>query len=327
MSACKAVPLGSLVDEARAMEGDASIINKVALLLFQKYQLLDVPVAVSKWFPLDMADYLRARGAKLEVCELFLPERIKKSRAEVEHIRESLRWTCAAFERIENILHESKIKEDSLVFRGEILTSEVLKREVERILFDCDMEDAEGMIISSGYQAAMPHHEGAGPIRPRTSIVCDIFPRNRTSGYFADMTRTYVKGAPPERLSKMYDAVAKAQDAAFKVIKAGVRASDAHAAAEKVIQEAGFDVGPFGQTQGRDQGFIHGLGHGLGLDVHEAPSVGPHSRTILGAGTVITVEPGLYYPEWGGVRLEDVVVVTEQGCENLTNYSRKLEIN
>ena len=185
-------------------------------------------------------------------------------------------------------------------------------------MFDAGMEDVEGMIISSGVQASMPHHKGSGPLHAHKPLVCDLFFRSRSNRYFADMTRTYVKGTPSDDVRKMHMAVAAAQMAAFAQIRPGVAAADVHAAAAQEITDAGFDVG--------EQGFIHGLGHGLGLQLHELPNVGPNSKDILEAGHVITVEPGLYYKEHGGVRLEDVVVVTEHGFENLTDYDSELVV-
>ena len=316
--AFKAVAVGQLLEEARALSGDTALSNKLALILFRKYDVLHKSIAVSTHFPLAMAEYLRSHGATLVIKEPFILEREQKSVEEVAHIRESIRRTCTAFECIEDIIRESAIKDDFLLFQGRTLTSEYIKKRVDEILIGQDMENSEGFIISCGQHAAMPHHRGAGFIRPNQTIVCDIFPRNRTSGYFADMTRTYVKGSPTKQVRKMYNAVRDSQDEAIKVLKSGMLAKDAYAVSVKVIQDAGFDVG--------ERGYMHGLGHGLGLDVHEVPFLNQHTTAVLKVGNIVTVEPGLYYPEWGGVRLEDVVVVTENSCENLTNYERELVI-
>ena len=128
------------------------------------------------------------------------------------------------------------------------------------------------------------------------------------------MTRTYVKGAPSEKLQKMYDAVREAQEAGIEAIKPGVSTKDVHALVSGVFIKAGFEVGT--------KGFVHGTGHGLGLDIHEDPRINDRSDIVLMQGHVVTVEPGLYYPELGGVRIEDVVCVTENGCRNLTNYPK-----
>lgn len=312
------VLLNPLFDEAHQMPDQTSLTNKLALVLFQKYHLLGKPVQVSRHFPLDMADYLRSKGAILDVTVPFSPERMKKTPEEIEYIRDSLRRTQMTFRWIEEVLRESEIQDDTLFCKGTLLTSEFLKFEVDRVLLEEDMVNVEGIIISCGKHAAIPHHPGHGPIRPHQTIVCDIFPRRRSNGYFADMTRTYVKGTPSQQVQKMYEAVKASQDKGFELIKPGIMGKDVHSSCAQVLIDHGFHVG--------EKGFNHGLGHGLGLEVHEDPSAGSTSTTALEAGHVLTVEPGLYYPEWGGVRIEDVVVVTENGSKNLTNYPRDLII-
>lgn len=295
-----------------------SAMGKLAYVILKDFDLLGSTIEVSRRFPLDVADYLRLQGVTLHIKTPFMPERSRKSAEEIGYIRSAQETTGRAFTLIENILRNSGIVNDSIIYKREILTGEFLKREAGSFLYTNGMDDPEGMIISSGRQAAMPHHKGKGLILPHQTIVCDIFPRSRESGYFADMTRTYAKGIPSPQAIKMYEAVKNAQDKALDLVKPGASAKDIHNAAAKVIKSAGFDVGK--------KGFIHSLGHGLGLDVHEAPSISSSSIDILEVGNVITIEPGLYYPEYGGVRLEDVVVVTENGFENLTNYPRNFTI-
>jgi len=322
----EAVVLDDLIRKSRNLQlPNTSPLNKLALTLFQEYELLHKQVTVSKHFPLDLADFLRSQGANLTVTDQFMPERRRKTSEEIAHIREAVRQTYTAFELIETVLRQSVIKGDTLEYEGEVLTSEYLRQEVELHLFKQGLESPEGLIISCGPHAAMPHHGGTGPIRPHQTIVCDIFPRDRVSGYFADITRTFVKGTPSVKAIAMYEAVKSAQMEATKAVKPGIAASEVHAVAADIIKAAGFDTGDKSLPAGR-QGFIHGLGHGVGLEVHESPSVSPYSNDTLEEGDIITVEPGLYYPEWGGVRLEDVVAVTLNGYENLTNYPRNFII-
>ncbi len=317
-SGIEAVALEPFWEEAKKIEGEGSGLCKLALVVFQQYQLIHTTVEVARSFPLDVADYVRARGASLVVVYPFVPARAKKSAEELSYMRENLNSTKEAFEYIEHVLRESKIEGDVLVYRGNTLASEYLKAEVEKLLFEKGMDDVEGMIISSGLQSSMPHHKGSGVIQANTSIICDLFFRNRHNRYFADMTRTYVKGTPSKKLRDMYDAVQKAQDAAFAAIRPGISAKSAYEESAKAIRDAGFDVG--------DRGYIHSLGHGLGLELHEALSAGPNSNDVLESGHVLTVEPGLYYQDEGGVRIEDVIVVTEGGFENLTNYPREFVV-
>jgi Xaa-Pro aminopeptidase len=315
----KSVPLKPLAEEAKKLKFRTSDRNKLAYYIFKKYGLMGKKVEVPIHFPLDMADFLRKKGAKLIPTFPLFPERAVKTKEEIKFIKESLAHTKMAFRIIENILQKSKIRGNKIYYKNKILTSEFLKQGAEYALIKKGMFDILGMIVSTGGQTAIPHHSGSGPIRPHETIVCDIFPRHRTSGYFADMTRTYVKGQPSPEIQRMYGIVLKAQQTAIKKIRAGVSAKEIYDAAADVILKNGYHIG--------ETGFIHGLGHGVGLDIHEKPSLKPHSEDILEAGNVITIEPGLYYPKIGGVRIEDMVLVTKTGCRNLTNYPKKLIIS
>lgn len=307
------VLLNPLFTDAQNISGDGSLACKLALSILQRYDLVNATIEVPAYFPLDMADYLRGKGVQIKIRSPFFPARAIKSAQEVVAIRESLHRTHAAFECVERMLRESTIQSDTIVYRGEVLTSERIKQEVERIMLDRDLVNTDGIIISCGAHAAIPHHPGSGPLRPHQTIVCDIFPRHRASGYYADMTRTYVKGSPSPDITRMYDAVRTAQERAITAVRDGARTAEIHALCVDAFETSGFYTN-------EDGGFLHATGHGLGLDVHEAPAVTGGSPTTLTEGNVITIEPGLYYPELGGVRLEDVVHVTVSGCENLTQY-------
>ncbi len=313
----EAHPLEPYLAKASSLPGEGTRTQKAILLILSEHGLVANSVTVSRDFPLDLADYLRRNEVILSVGDIA-PERARKDAREIESIRKACDAVSRAFSFIEATLEKSAIEGESLVRDGHPLTSEDLKGEVELLLYKEGFENPDGIIISSGIQAATPHHSGSGPFRPHQTIVCDIFPRGRESRYFSDMSRTYVKGKPSPDAVRMYEAVQEAQEAAFERIRSGIEAKEVHEAAAEVIRRKGFDTG--------DKGFIHGLGHGLGLEVHERPGVGPLSKEKLETGNVITVEPGLYYPEWGGVRLEDVVLVTETGCEKLSSHPRTLVV-
>lgn len=315
----RAKPIEPLWKEARQAAQKGSVGGKIAFVLLKRHKLLKRAIVVPSAFPLDIADHLRSRGVRLKIEEPFVPERVRKNKKEIAYIHDNLRHISAAFSLIERILRTSRIKDGKLILRGKVLTSEYIKEQVEKFLFRKGMEDIEGMIISSGAQAAMPHHKGSGPIRANATIICDIFFRNRKNRYFGDMTRTYVKGSPSKKILAMQDAVARAQDAALSKIKAGMSAKEVYGASAKAIRDAGFDVG--------NKGYIHGLGHGVGLELHEAPYASPNSPHILEVGNILTVEPGLYYPHIGGVRIEDVVVVTANGYKKLSAHHRDLVIS
>lgn len=316
--AIELVLVNPFMDAAREIPGDGSPTGKLALHILRTYGAFSDPIVVPTSFPLDVADFLRSHGVRLTPTRLFVPARLRKSREEIAAIRGSLRRTHEAFRAIEAMLREAAIIGGAVRYRGALLTSEMLKRTAEEALFACGMFNVEGIIVSCGPHAAIPHHQGHGPIAAHQPIVCDIFPRHRATGYFADMTRTYVKGQPSPELIRMYDAVRIVQERVIAAVAPGVIGRDVHAVAATTFRELGYDVG--------DRGFIHGTGHGLGLDVHEEPYLNAASATALEPGHVVTVEPGLYYPERGGIRIEDVVVVTDNGCENLTEYPKAFVI-
>ena len=138
------------------------------------------------------------------------------------------------------------------------------------------------------------------------------------------MTRTFLKGRAPKHVLRAYRAVRKASETALGMIRAGVAASEVHIAAAKTMEELGFRTGR--KRGGMPCGFIHGLGHGVGLEIHEGPRVSPLNTRPLRRGNVVSVEPGLYDPDWGGIRLEDLVAVTGTGCRNFNTMDKELEI-
>jgi len=177
-------------------------------------------------------------------------------------------------------------------------------------------------IVACGKEGADPHNIGSGFIRANQSIIIDIFPRLLDSGYWGDMTRTYVKGKAPATLKKMYQTVREGQDIGLNKVADGVHGAEIHGAILEHFELQGFKTGLKG---GKQTGFFHGTGHGVGLEIHESPRISVRDD-ILQSNQVVTVEPGLYYPNIGGIRLEDMVVVQKHGCENLTKHPRKLEI-
>lgn len=273
-------------------------------------------------FPLEYADALRKRGYSLEIKpEPFFEERTIKTKDEVAHIQKAIRHTEAAVGEAVRVLKKSVIKKGKLYWDGSVLTSEKIKQVINVHLMQNGLIGAHS-IVACGEHAVDPHNQGSGPIYANESLIMDIFPRDSESRYFADFTRTVVRGKAKPKLKKMYAAVHEGQEIAFRDLKAGIDASEVHAKIHKYFESLGFKTG---LQNGRMQGFFHGTGHGLGLDIHEFPRFGG-VKQILKPGHVITVEPGLYYEDAGGVRLEDVVVITKTGCKNLTHFPRILEI-
>lgn len=274
-------------------------------------------------FPALLADQLRSKGFALRArSDPFFPERERKKPDEVKKIRDSLRVAELGLDAGIRALKKAQIGRDGyLRLRGARLTSETLKSIVNTAIM------AQGWvpshtIISSGNQCCDPHHEGSGPIKAHSSIIFDIFPRSQRTGYFGDLSRTVVRGRASERLKEAYHTVEAGQGLGFRLIRDGVSGQEVHQKILELFEGRGFRTG---RIDGRMQGFFHGTGHGLGLDIHEPPRVAL-TRATLRAGNVVTVEPGLYYLGMGGVRLEDVVLVTENGNRNLTRYPKFLEI-
>ena len=182
-------------------------------------------------------------------------------------------------------------------------------------------------IVAGGDQACDPHDGGSGPLRANQAIILDVFPRDEHTGYYGDMTRTVVRGKASDALRRQFEAVRDAQQAALKTIRGGIDGRTVHRAVQKLFDSRDFHTGTVSPNpkSARQQGFFHGTGHGLGLQVHEAPRMGNVSCRLR-AGHVVTVEPGLYYPGVGGIRIEDVVLVTTRGCRLLSNFPVAFEI-
>ncbi len=287
-------------------------------------------VAVAPYFPLGMAERLRGLGVELVVANELGERRRAKRDDEIAALEQTQRATEDAWARGVDAVGRASIKKDgALELDGEVFTAERLRAIVEGRLLELGCV-SEGAIIAPGPQAADPHMIGTGPLRANEPIVMDIFPQHKTTRYYADMTRTISKGKPADEILEMYDVVRRAQDEGIQALRPGVTGREVHELVEDVIWAAGYDTLRPGQQRGtrRDgelpRGFIHGTGHGVGLEIHEAPSVGRGGTKPLAAGDVVTVEPGVYDPEIGGVRLEDMLVITETGSRNLTRAPREL---
>jgi Xaa-Pro aminopeptidase len=237
-----------------------------------------------------------------------------KSIDEMNHLRKVQRATEEAMKKVLTLLKKSTPKSDSLFYRDKPLTSEGLKSIIQKQLIDrrCIARDT---IVSCGPDTALPHLTGEGLLRPNEPIIIDIFPQAEESGYFADMTRTVVRGEPSNEIVEMFRAVSEAQARAASRIRQGITGADLHQDVVDFFKERGYES--------NSRGFMHNLGHGVGLDVHEAPILGMGGK-LLQAGNVVTVEPGLYYRESGGVRLEDMGAVTCNGFDRFTHCQEKL---
>ena len=286
------------------------------------------PIAVPPGLGVVYADELRARGVTLTPDRVvFEGLRRAKTEGEISHIEKTQDAVEAACAHARSILQESDFGSDgSLVWRGEPLTSELLRSEIDVALLRRNCA-ADGTIAAGGPQAADPHERGHGPLKAGEPIIVDIFPMDLSTRYYSDMTRTFVKGEPNEGLRKMYDAVLESQEAALSMIEAGVNGRDVHRKVADILHEAGYKTNVHDQEPGKPltEGFFHGTGHGVGLEIHEAPRIAPVDEELI-PGDVVSVEPGVYDPEVGGVRIEDLVVVTEDGCRNLARFPKEFVV-
>ncbi len=283
-----------------------------------------VSLKVPSTFPVAIADRLRAKRYALEIGkEPFLPQRMIKTKEEVEAVRQTIRLTEEALKSAINLVRESDIHDDgNLWLRNQPLTSELLRKVMHVTLMGSECLARE-TIIAGGDQACDPHCIGFGPLKANMPIVFDVFPVSLKTRYFADISRTVLRGKATDTVKKMYRAVERGQEIGFSMVRSGADGQKIHEAILDYFEKEGFHTG---EKEGRMTGFFHGTGHGLGLEIHEAPRIGA-VQDILQAGQIVTVEPGLYYPGHGGIRIEDDVLVTQTGCEMLTSFPKFLELS
>jgi Xaa-Pro aminopeptidase len=274
-------------------------------------------------FNVGYADFLREKGFKLKVKgEPFFSSREIKNKQETEYIIKTLRKTEGALGKAIDYVRKSNIKNGFLYTKGgRQITSESVRQmiDVELMKNGCT---ARHTIVSCGEQTCQPHNMGSGPLMANKPIIFDVFPKDEQTGYYADISRTVVKDRASGPLRKMYKAVASAQKLVFKLARNGAKGDSIHSDVMKHLKSLGFKTG---KIRGKMSGFFHGTGHGVGLDVHETPRIS-RARYTLKTGNVVTVEPGLYYPGIGGVRLEDMILITDDGCVNLTRLPKVLEV-
>jgi len=272
-------------------------------------------------FPLAYARELsRARIDVRPAKDLFWPERPSKTDAELRMMRHASRITEAGLARAMEVLKAARPSAGKkLRWSKQTLTSELLRAEIDSAVLRAGGTPS-GTIVAGGDQACDPHERGSGPLRANSLIIIDIFPRDAKTGYYGDLTRTVVKGRASEAQRKLWNTVKDGQALALRRIKAGVDGMSIHRAIQDLFSERGYETGV---VKGRRVGFFHGTGHGLGLEIHEYPRL---QKVILKAREVVTVEPGLYYPGLGGVRIEDVVVVTKTGHKMLSSFPKQLEL-
>jgi Xaa-Pro aminopeptidase len=282
--------------------------------------------SVPATFPLAVADHLRSNGLELTVDrDLFDDRRRAKSEFELAGIRRAQAAAEAGMSAARDLLRSSSANGELLQVDGEPLTSERVKAAIGQAFVEHGAT-ADEFIVSHGPQAAIGHDMGSGPIRPGETVVIDLWPRDNESFCYADMTRTFVVGEISDDVAEWQRLCKEALDRSIAAMKAGVLGRSVFDSACAVFEEAGY---PTQRTKADgetlEEGFYHGLGHGVGLEVHEGPGMGMVAEKTLQERDVVTVEPGLYRQGVGGVRLEDLVLVTAEGVENLTDFPYDLE--
>src|SRR5919109_823424 len=323
--ALEVIPIEQLgVDELYA-QGKQGWEIELELALRACRELGIESATVPAGFPVCHADHLRGNGIELTVDrDVFNDRRRSKNETELRGIRNAQRACEAALDVARDLLRRAKPNGASLELDGEPLTCERIKRSIEEVFAEHEV-DGSDMIVSHGPQTAVGHNAGSGQIAPNEPIVFDLFPRDKATGCYADMTRTYVVGEPSDELKEWFRLVKQALETSTTGVKPGVNGRRLFEEVCELFHGAGHKT-QLNKEPGEvlEDGFFHSLGHGVGLEVHELPSMGRTGQDLV-PGDVITIEPGLYRSGYGGVRLEDLVLVTEDGHEVITDYPYDLK--
>jgi Xaa-Pro aminopeptidase len=311
------VSFNQLEREVQGKSRQAPPFEKVLAHFLRKRGVKNAVVPAS--FPIG---YERALANDVDLATtngLFWPQREAKTDEELKLIGRALRITEAGLKRAMEVLKASKPKGKKLIWSGKPLTSEILRAEIDSAMLRAGGTPTN-TIVAGGDQACDPHERGSGPLYANSLIILDIFPRDAKTGYWGDMTRTVVRGRASDAQRKLWQTVLDGQELALREIKDGVDGMKIHKAIQALFKKRGY---PTEIRKGVNVGFFHGTGHGLGLEIHEYPRL---QKVVLKDRQVVTVEPGLYYPGLGGVRHEDVVVVTKTGSKILSRFPKPLEI-
>lgn len=281
-------------------------------------------VAVPERFPLGSATALQ--NASIDVIRdtegLIANLRTRKLDNEIDAIRDSIRAAEAGFRWAETLLVEADLVDGQLEHSGELLTADRLRLELKWMMLKnrCDLPVS---VVAAGAETAEPHGQSHGPIAIDEPVLIDLGPVDQETGYYADLTRTFVRGEPPQQLAQWYDLVRDALAEAVDCISPGVTGHEINDVLCSYFEDRG--ISTLRSDSGIERGVLHYMGHGIGLEVHEGPLCVPDSGE-LEPGDVLAVEPAVYEPGLGGVRLEDDILVTESGCKNLTTYPKEIVV-
>jgi Xaa-Pro aminopeptidase len=275
-------------------------------------------VRSDRTLPLSFVAALEEAGIEVEYdADLGVGQRRSKDEEELEALRAAQAATQAAIAMACETIANAAAGSDGLLHHdGDVLTSERVRRMIDVFLLDLDYVNPSS-IVAGGPQGGDCHNTGFGALRTGEPIIIDVFPRSKTTKYNGDCTRMVVHGAIHPTIERMHAAVLAAKIAGESIAKAGITGQALHEATIAVIASHNFEIGlPAADDDAGRIAMVHGTGHGVGLAVHEPPLLDMGGPPLV-AGDVITIEPGLYSPATGGLRLEDMVVVTDSGCEDL----------
>ncbi len=282
-------------------------------------------VVADRTLPLIFADVIRAAGIEVNCDrEKGVVDRRAKDEQEIQWLREAQATTEGAMEMACRLVGRAKPAADGVLMHdGAPLTSGRVRFEIDVWLLKQGYSNVPS-IVAGGPQGADCHDIGHGPLRTGQPVIVDIFPQNRTTRYNGDCTRTVVNGPISDELRRMHAAVVAAKAAGQAATRPGVTGESVHQAVIDTIRQHGYQIGiPAASEPDSYCAMVHGTGHGIGLDVHESPLLDFKGPTLL-LGDALTIEPGLYSKAIGGIRVEDMVIVNEQGCESLNKLPEGL---
>jgi Xaa-Pro aminopeptidase len=289
-------------------------------------------ICVPPNFPSMATDVLRREG--LDIRPMFnVVEKARETKEpeEINEIAEIQRISEKVLAEVIDLIANCEIGSNKTLVqrtngKKKLLTVGDLKTLIGHRFLDCWCTIEEEIIVACGPPSANPHFHGnfKDRIKANQPIILDLYPRSVKKRYWADMTRTVVKGKAPDAVKKMFDAVLEAKNSSIEALRAGALGNEMYDLCCDIFEKAGFDTSRNGKKI--EKGFTHGLGHGVGLEIHEDPTMSEFNKNPLEEHSVVSVEPGLYDPKVGGVRIEDIVEVTKNGCTNLTKLPVILEI-
>jgi len=319
---CRVLSLAAYAEKIKGPGAKRAPLAEVVREILKERKVRSVTVPAS--FPHGLAVQLEKLNVRVKANRgpLF-PQREFKTPDEIRKVKAAVAMTEIGMAEAIQAIRRSRIdKSGRLVYRNATLTSEKLQAIIGSAIYTAG-GIASNTIVAGGNQATDPHERGHGPLKAHQPIIIDIFPRAEKTGYYGDLTRTVVRGRASDAVRKMYASVEKAQKVCLSKIRAGVQMATAHQAVVDHFSGDGFSTG---RRNDHMEGFFHGTGHGIGLEIHEAPNIGQGSKDKFRPGQVVTVEPGLYYPGTGGVRLEDDVLVTKGRPRILSRVEKVLEV-